>query len=473
MKDKKKFIVFIAIFLVLVIGALILIFVPNWNNNANEYLQSYKQNLNYNESLEKINNPDQGFYRPIYVKLSEEGISYNKNIINDNQQLYHLRIDIGDFSKVVNSISDKPFTAKAMQGLDELLKFLKQHNKNAILRFAYDTGFNGNANFEPNIEMIKEHIKQFCTIINNYENTITALETGLIGPWGEMHTSKMANKTYISPIIETILFNTNNIAVLVRTPKMIYDYLNITINEIDNYEISSSSRAFRLGIYNDGYLGSVDDLGTFTNRDKEINFLSKQTNHLPYGGEVVVPSSNLHNIDVCIPEMNKINLSYLNLKWNNEVIEKWKNSKYTSDCGNDSLYFSQSAFTYIENHMGYRFVLRNSVFEYSNRFDKLIIKLNIENVGFGNLNKSKQAKVIFVDENENIVFSQKVGNFNGNNNVNYSFNLNLDNGKYKVYLCLFGEEYYNNQIYNLAFANKEIWNETLKGNSIGEITIIK
>lgn len=254
---------------------------------------------------------------------------------------------------------------------------------------------------------------------------------------------------------------------------MIYDYLGITINEIDNYTIDKNSKAYYLGLYNDGYLGSSTDLGTYTNRLKEIEFLSKQTNHLPFGGEVVAPNSTLHNIDVCLPEMNKINLNYLNIEWNNEVIDKWKNSHYTNMCGNDETYYNQTAFTYIENHMGYRYVLTNSVFEYSNKFDKINIALSFNNVGFGNLNKQKQSKLIFVNENNEIKFTKQLDNFMQTNNVSYSTPLNLENGKYKVYLSLYGEKLNNNLLYAIKFANSNLWNTALQANLIGEININK
>ena len=493
MKNKKITIIVIITLLIALITTIVLICIkPNKNENPpdvppsiedptlpsqpcnpNEQLKTYKQNLNYTESIEKIDNPDQGFYRPIYVKVTESDTTFNKNIITKDTQLYHLRVDISQFSSKVNNSEDKLLTTEALNGIEELLNHLKQNNKNAIIRFSYDPNFGGKANTEPNPTIIYEHIKQVSGILNKFYNTLTAIEAGLIGPWGEMHTSVIANATYISPIIETFLANTNRIPVLVRTPKMIYDYLGITINEIDNYTIDKNSKAYYLGLYNDGYLGSSTDLETYTNRLKEIEFLSKQTNHLPFGGEVVVPNSTLHNIDVCLPEMNKINLNYLNIEWNNEVIDKWKNSHYTNMCGNDETYYNQTAFTYIENHMGYRYVLTNSVFEYSNKFDKINIALSFNNVGFGNLNKQKQSKLIFVNENNEIKFTKQLDNFMQTNNVSYSTPLNLENGKYKVYLSLYGEELNNNLLYAIKFANSNLWNTALQANLIGEININK
>lgn len=141
-------------------------------------LQSYVQSLFYTESTEKIDNPDQGFYRPVYVRLTEDGVSFNKNIINASTQLYHLRADISAFSGAVNGTGDKPLSDAALQGLDGLLSYLKQNEKSAVVRFAYDAGYNGAKDKEPAQDTIESHISQVCPVLNNYETTVTAIEAG-------------------------------------------------------------------------------------------------------------------------------------------------------------------------------------------------------------------------------------------------------------------------------------------------------
>lgn len=430
-----------------------------------------KSALPYDESTEAINNPDQGFYRPIFVKLKADGAEYNKNIVNASTQLYHLRIDISEFSAAVNGSGDKQLSENALEDLDGLLSYLKEKEKSAIVRFAYDPKYNGEKDKEPAQEIILKHIGQVCTILNKYQTTITAIEAGLIGPWGEMHSSAIANAEYISPIIEAFLTNTDNLPVLVRTPKMIYNYLGITLNDIDGYEIEKTSKAYRLGLFNDGYLGSGSDLGTYTSREREIEFLSKQTDHLPYGGEVVIPNSTLHDIETCLPEMFKINLSYLNIEWNNQVIDKWKNSTYTKKCGDEENYYGKTAFEYIQNRMGYRFVLVNPSVKYNEKSSNLKVNLPLKNLGFGNLNKTKKAKLLFVDGSGEVKFSKQVQDFTGEESVSCSADLNLEGGKYTVYLCLYGEEVDGKPTYALQLANKNIWNAELKANKIGEIEI--
>ena len=120
--------------------------------------------------------------------------------------------------------------------------------------------------------------------------------------------------------------------------------------------------------------------------------------------------------------------------------------------------------------MGYRFVLSDSVFSYSDKFDELRIKLDVGNVGFGNLNKKKNAQLIFADGNGRVVLTEQVESFTGSGILNYSVNLNLDNGDYAVYLRLYGEEAEGVPLYLLQFAN-DLWNADLKANKIGAITI--
>ena len=456
---KKRFTAIILSVLIIAAG-----FAACGKTNAGE---KHVQDLNYEESIEEISNPDQGFYRPVYVKINENGAMYNKDVINSQTQLYHLRCDISAFSEAVNKAADKPVTDEALKGLDALLFFLKENDKNAIVRFAYDPGYSGSADKEPALDVMLGHVESVCSVLNRYVNTVTAIETGLIGPWGEMHTSAAANPAHITPIINAFLTAASEIPVLVRTPEMIYNYINVSEDKVEEISISPDEKAYRLGLYNDGYLGSESDLGTYSNRERDINFLSVQNAHLPFGGEVTVPDSPLHNIEACLPEMNKIHLSYLNTEWDNRVIEKWKKTFYTEACGLEKQYYNKTAFTYIQNRLGYRFVLKNSVFTYSATSEKLNVRLKLQNLGFGNLNRNKRAKLIFTDSTGAVAFIADYGEIAVKDELEFNVEHGLESGKYDVYLRIYGEELQSAPLYCVKFANDGLWNDELKANKIG------
>lgn len=418
------------------------------------------QDISYEETREKIDNPDFGFYRPVYVEVTSSGVTYNKNIVNANTRLYHLRVDISAFSSNGGG-ADGPLTKEALGGLDGLLSYLLENDKNAVVRFAYDKKFGGAKNCEPQFDVLLNHIRQVSKVLNDYPQTVTAVEAGLIGPWGEMHSSAIANKQYITPIIREFLDNTQNLPVLVRTPKMIYDFYGITVNDIANFTPSEK----RLGMYNDGYLGSSSDLGTYTDRDKEAEFLSKINENLPYGGEVTVPDSPLHDIDKCLPEMFKLHLSYLNVEWNNQVIDKWKNTFYTKECGSDEGMYGISAFEYIQNRLGYRFLITESRAKISGG---LQISLKIKNLAFGNMNKYKKAKLIIVKEGEDTQIFE-LENYSGAGEYKIKVKPEGDIKGAKVYLKLYGAEYGEEEKYCVKFANENIYDENLNANLIAKL----
>lgn len=422
-----------------------------------------KTETDFTESTDRILNPDIGFYRTLGIKLTDDG-GTSSGIYND-YQLHHLRVNIAPFSKANNGKADMELTNAALEKLDSVLAELHNREKSVIVRFAYD-GFNGDADKEPSEEMILRHIEQVCSVLNNYGDTLTAIEVGMVGKWGEMHTSKLANPQTISKLIDAFLTHTDGTPVLVRTPKMIYDYLGIARNDIATYTILKDSATYRLGLFNDGYLGSSTDLGTYTDRAAEVEWLSKQTEHLPYGGEVVVGDDERTDIKNCLPEMNKLNLSYLNYEWNNNITQgRWTKQKYAKTIGEHSAYYGKTAQLYIENHMGYRFVVRN--LKAAKDGDNLNLKLKIENVGFGNLNTKLHAE-LFITDGEKILSRAAAPDYSGEEEYTASIPLNGATGELSLYLRVSKTTDYK---YPLYFANVGMPDAERKANLIAKISL--
>lgn len=468
---KKSLKITISLICLVVLSTVAVLTIVLVNKNK---LKEYVQVLDYTESADEILNPDQGFYRTARITVTPTEVEDKTYVIKSNFQVYHLRMDISAFSGKVNGTADLELTEEALAGIDNTLKVFFEAGKNVIIRFAYDPEFDGYENMEPAEETILKHIEQVCEVLNKYPLTLTAIEAGMVGPWGEMHSSEIANAQTINKIIDKFLkcTTTSEIPVLVRTPEMIYNYLNITINDIENHTISASNIAYRLGMFNDGYLGSDSDLGTYDNREIEVAWISQQTSHLPYGGEVTKPNSTLHDIDKCLPEMFDINLSYLNYEWNDEVVQtKWQEQLYTLECGSDQLYLGKTAYEYINNHLGYRFVLKQSVLKYSDNFDDFKVELTLQNVGFGNLNRTKQLDLIFVKDEKIAHTITNVGTFSGSNTLSLSAKLPSNmQGKYEVYLSVNSKDQLGKVCYPVKFANN-LWNQTLSANLIGNIEV--
>ncbi|MDE6656236.1 MAG: DUF4832 domain-containing protein, partial [Anaeroplasmataceae bacterium] len=412
-----------------------------------------KEGISYKESIDEFSNPDCGFYEPVYIKCKIDNVSNINTSYLKYNALLHLRMDISDFSGKANGKEDIAFTKEMLDGLDILFDKMNKASCCVIIRFAYDPGFKGDKDMEPSVEMMKQHIISLESLFSKYEKMITAVECGLVGPWGEMHSSKIANQeTYNSLIDSYLKVLPHSIKLLVRRPKFLYSYYGYTLSTLNEFNIEDC----RLGVYNDGYLGSETDLGTYDNRKLEVEWLSNINDTSPYGGEVTVPGSSYNELNHALEEMFQLHLSYLNLRWNDQVIKSWKDKKYT---GTDPLYKDSTEFIYIKNHLGYRFVLQS--LNYKEDETKINFTLNVKNVGFGNLLKSKNAYIVFQNEDQTYIFDFENVDMNS-----LSFEVskkNIASGEYTIYFVL-ADEFNESGVRSIRFGNQNMWNDTLKGN---------
>ena len=412
-------------------------------------LENFYQDIDYTQTNSFVQNPDQGFYRTVFIRLEDDGGTFTPALYDDFQ-MHHLRIDISQLSPQISS--------QAQRTLDSALKFYFDNQKNVILRFSYDSYFEGNINTEPQMDTIISHIKQLAEIINDNYLVVTAVEAGMIGPWGEMHSSDIATPENINAVIDAWLEYAPSTNILVRTPKMIYDYLGISYEDITTYDFVADKKTSRLGLFNDAFLSTESDMGTYTNRSEEVDWISKNIVNTPYGGEVLTSSNGLNDFPNCILEMDKLNLSYLNYEYDENVIQNWK----------DTTYENTTAFEYIRSHMGYRLVLTNSVFKYNEDFKQLEIDLTIENKGFSSYVREKDITVLFVTKDKEII-QKNCGTYNGERNLHLSIDDLPQKQDYEVYIS-FSNIVDNKRYYDIRFANTELFNSTLYANLIGKIT---
>ena len=313
--------------------------------------------------------------------------------------------------------------------------------------------------------MIEKHIKQLASVLTKYSNTLTAIEAGMLGKWGEMHSSVIATNENKALIFRYWLENTKDIPILARTPIAIFTYFNKTLDEMEKFTINENDKGSKLGIFNDCFLSSANDYGTYIiNITREMNWLSKINKNLPFGGETCAVYEK-SNLEIGIPEMRFLSLSHLNIIYHNDVIQKWKNLTYNSTIGKDSLFYGMSGYDYIDAHFGYRLVVRSIDVSYK-KGGKFELTVNIENVGFGNLFKTKKVDIIYTDLEINIINrEEEVEKYNGENILKIKGNLlEKSHEEYKVFIRLYGSYENNIVYYPVQFANDNIYDDNIKAN---------
>ncbi|MCR5113111.1 MAG: DUF4874 domain-containing protein, partial [Acholeplasmatales bacterium] len=281
--------------------------------------------FNKNIKTDAVINPGMGFYRTRYLTLKRETETPEYNFSYNG--FYHVRIDLSDFTKANNGVSDYDITDSALNALDNYFMNAKANKCSLIIRFAYD-GYSGKANMEPSISKMKDHIASLSSIINQHTDLIIAIECGLIGPWGEMHTSTLDVQSTYNELFPAWLANVNDLPILSRKPRYVYKYMGYTLDNLDTFTKATGEDS-RLGSFNDGYYGDKYDTGTYESleaRTKETAFLGKLGN--VFGGECIGEPSNQFSYDEVIDEMNLVNLTYLNYEWDDSLVLSWKDKAY-------------------------------------------------------------------------------------------------------------------------------------------------
>lgn len=437
------------------------------------YASAWNSLDGYQETTDSFCNPERGFYSPVFLKLKEAGTVIPEEDLKHN--LIHLRVDLSDFGGTGKEIS-----AGALDALGETLETVKQNGGTAIIRFAYDAYFSGRSVLEPELAMMKKHIRQVGAILEKHEPVIVCVEAGMLGVYGEYHGTAKCTAKNRKGIIQAWLDSLSaKFTVSVRTPGYVAEWAGISLDKLCRQGTSKEGIG-RIGIYNDGYLGSYNDLGTYANRENELDWLDEQTDHTFFGGEIVayIEKDTPKNTAAYMESEGFLtHTSYLNEFWNDAVVTNLKNEIFD---GKDSLYKGQSGYRYVENHLGYRFVLTDSKI-LADGCD-LEIFMQINNVGFGSMVNDKAATILL--ESESRVYELSLADFDirackSQYQIRYTGFLDIsqvESGDYQVYFRIseYGDHTSDHNYNCVRFANdSNRWNELFGANLIGDVQITK
>jgi len=475
-----------------------------------------KRNIDTTDAMATLENFDRGFYTPQVLHLKPSG---GKPIENPYSKLLHLRAEISEFSshawlgidttggkKDTTWGKNQDLTEDALNVLQETFDNIRKNSGHVIVRICYDPWYNGRSNVTPDHEWVLKHVKQLAPVLSKNTDVIVALEMGMHGAYGEMHSDTNITYDRVAEAVNLMLRNTPpELKILTRTgnysAKVLgFDNWGVDFN-IDGDKFKEIAKAkgdtmYRVGMFNDGYLGTQYDYGTWGAdcatsicREEGVAWLEKYSINTPYGGEALTTAENYQVINT--PEFLayegfRTHTSYLNIQWNNNLIDSWKKTPFKQkDFDYDPARVdSLSGFKYINDHLGYRFVLRESWMSDTVGDDGILrAKLRIQNVGFGNLTRKMSASLEIVvgldprDDSYGIdlysygvqlpdsidfrnVHSRKIEikgadtvmTFDGNNEISIETKVDGYQGTMEVYLRVCNEQKYNDCV---AFANEK------------------
>ncbi len=378
------------------------------------------QDLDYTDNLQTLPNYDRGFYRPQVLHLKPSG---TKPVEKPYGKLLHLRAEISEFSSrawlsidttggkrdTVRGVS-QDLTEDALNVLQTSFDNIRSYGGKVIVRICYDPWYNGRSNVTPEHKWVLRHVEQLAPVLSKNTDVIMALEMGMHGAYGEMHSDTSITYPRVAEAANLMLRLTPpELKILTRTGNYsaaVLGFENWGVDfHIDSDVFKKIAEAkgdtmYRVGMFNDGYLGTQYDYGTWGAdcktsicREEGVDWLEKYSINTPYGGEALTTASGYQVINT--PEFLayegfRTHTSYLNIEWNYNLINDWKAKHFI---GKDYEYDGSridtlTGFKYIEDHLGYRFVLRESWLPDTVLVgEKLTGKIKVQNVGFGNLTK--------------------------------------------------------------------------------------
>lgn len=476
-----------------------------------------KQNIDTTDAMATLENFDRGFYTPQVLHLKPSG---GKAIEKPYGKLLHLRAEISEFSSnawlsfdttggkrdTVRGVS-QDLTEDALNVLQQTFDNIRDFGGRVIVRICYDPWYNGRSNVTPAHEWVLKHVKQLAPVLSKNTDVIVALEMGMHGAYGEMHSDTSITYDRVAEAVNLMLRNTPpELKILTRTgnysAKVLgFDNWGVDFH-IDGEKFAEIAKAkgdtmYRVGMFNDGYLGTQYDYGTWGAdcktsicREEGVAWLEKYSVNTPYGGEALTTADGYQVINT--PEFLayegfRTHTSYLNIQWNNNLIDSWKKTPFKQkDFDYDPARVdSLSGFKYINDHLGYRFVLRESWLSDTVGADGILrAKLRIQNVGFGNLTWNAPVRLAVLEDLEgsnlamcpmptyyelpdvdsrnihsrtiSIAGGDTVMTFDGNNEVEISTKLNLKGkGRYQVYLKIGEIEFANRVLTGIGSCGEE------------------
>ena len=441
--------------------------------------------INFTESTDTINNPGMGYTTTYWLK-AERNKTKERNLIGS---LVLMFIDIGDYSSEMNNEKiDYDLDSSFFETLKKNFEICRKNGATIALRFRYDA--NGTSNPEPkSFDQILKHISQIKNsgLIEEYKDILMFVESGFVGQWGEQHGGKYCSLENKTQLLDTLLdVIPDNIPVTVRTPNIIAKWLNISEDKLDTFISPKGSKASRIGLFNDGYMGSDSDLGTYRYRENSVNFFYNQMRYTYFGGEF---SGNIdfakkyetYKPENSIKEMYKTHLSYINSNifglYKDYIFEK----KYDVENVDNSAYYGQTVFKFIRDHLGYRLVLRNIIIQKEvKQGENFELDFDIENTGFANPIRKMNSELILekdgnymrteLDTDATEFYSCTTKKIKLIIKIPGSMNIGLWNIYFKLYV---GKTDLNTYyMRSVRFANNDIFESNLGSNYLGSINII-
>ena len=382
---------------------------PNSNQNQNNGNDDQNGNQNGNETsnedenlmqvkLEELSgdiiNPERGFYKPAHFKESSSALSVSQVKSNraEGRSLFYIQFRL-------DKCMDKDIPQAYLDKMQKTFDALREGGAKCILRYCYkESESESNKPWDAEEKWVMRHIEQVKPLLQKNEDVIMAFQAGYVGVWGEWYYTDhfgMNPQSYndYQPrrrVLEAMLEALpESRQVAVRTPDFKMNMYGIELADTLTAATAHSGSALsRIGGFNDCFMSSADDWGTYATSTSRL-FWKGDTRYTFMGGETCAVQQDGSGKDYCsctasIRDMEDYHWSYLNIDYNTSVLGVWKKG----NCYNE-----------VQNRLGYRLVVdRISHTETPVAGEPYTLVLYMRNAGFSAPQNPRDARLVFEAE---------------------------------------------------------------------------
>lgn len=352
----------------------------------------------FTESSRELKNPNCGFYYIYGFRITDQQEDYRKLVAekyanDEDTVLTQIQINLQEYR-------GGDITRAGLSNIEALFSALQTIDKQLIVRFLYDVEGKGQEHEPEKLETILRHIEQLKPVLHRYSKQIFTLQGLFIGNWGEMNGSNYQSAPEMCRLAKTLAKATDEETYLsVRMPAQWR-----TIASAANWQEESltADEIARVGLFNDGMLGSESDYGTYGtknqedseaytlpwNRENELVFQEELCCSVPNGGEVI-HENPYNDLDNAIKDFSSMHISYINEDYDRTVFEKWAKETITGE----GCFSGMDGLTYMERHLGYRLLITNVEVKYKLADGYLSTGITFKNIGFAPLYRDAEVEL--------------------------------------------------------------------------------
>ena len=430
-----------------------------------EVLPDYSNlsHISFTECDDIFPNPERGFYFVQSFKSASASL-LTASKIEQNRLQNRTICYLGFYpKKYMNGHIADDF----IQMVRKNMQVLRENGAKCIMRFAYSDS-ESEKPWDPTPEVVQMHIADIKPVLQEYSDVIMCLQAGFVGVWGEWYYTENFEFAPSTPEEHTLRKQVTDAmlealpkdrSVGLRTPmfkrNMYASSYRDTLTLATAYNGSDKSR---ISGFNDCFGASSTDQGTFDNLASR-EYWKRDTRYTLMGGETCAVSSYCE-CDVTLQDCEDYHWTYLNIEYNRQVHNVWKNG----GCWDE-----------IERRLGYRLSFADVYHSTPSAGKDMTVALQIKNSGFAAPMNGRAVELILVDgKGRKTVYELNDVDprywFAGRTiNIEKAISIPADaSGKCTLYLNLPDPKptLHDNPRFSIRLANDGVWNDDLGYNKV-------